>query len=210
MTQKKWVALILMGLLMFSSHSFAQNVVPVKAESSNNDQKMDWWKEAKFGLFIHWGLYAVPEGFYNGKDVTGYGEWIMNDEKIPVSNYKNFASQFNPTKYNAEQWVKLAKDAGIKYIVLTSKHHDGFAMFKSEHPFNIVDATPFKRDAVQELADACKKYNIKFGLYYSQAQDWTEPGGAAKGGYWDSAQSGSMKDYINHKAIPQIKEILSS
>ena len=190
------------------AQTYVYNSEKTEEKSTFNDPKMDWWKEARFGMFIHWGLYAVPAGTYNGKKVPGIGEWIMNRGKIPVTDYKNYASQFNPVKYNAEEWVKMAKDAGVRYIVLTSKHHDGFAMFKSAHPFNIVDATPFKRDAVKELADACKKYNMKFGLYYSQAQDWTEPGGAANGGHWDSAQNGSMSDYIYKKSIPQIKEIL--
>ncbi len=181
----------------------------VSEKSTLNDPKMDWWKEARFGMFIHWGLYSVPAGTYNGNKIPGIGEWIMNKGKIPVDVYKGYAAQFNPEKYNAEEWVKTAKEAGMKYMVLTSKHHDGFAMFKSENPFNIVDATPFKRDAVQELADACKKYDMKFGLYYSQAQDWTAPGGAANGGHWDSAQNGSMSEYLTTKAIPQIKEILS-
>ena len=178
-------------------------------KSTLNETKMEWWKEARFGMFIHWGLYSVPAGIYNGNKVNGIGEWIMNKGKIPVNVYKDYASQFNPIKYNAEEWVKIAKAAGMKYMILTSKHHDGFAMFKSEHPFNIVDATPFKRDAVQELANACKKYNMKFGLYYSQAQDWTAPGGAANGGHWDSVQNGSMSQYLTTKAIPQIKEILA-
>jgi len=119
--------------------------------------KMDWWKEAKFGLFIHWGVYSVPAGSWNGKPVPGIGEWIMNRGKIPVADYQKLPAQFNPVKFNAEEWVKLAKDAGMKYIVITSKHHDGFAMFKSNaSSYNIVDATPFKRDVIKELAEACK------------------------------------------------------
>ena len=195
-----------------AENNFAQTNVqtPKKNEekSTFNDPKMDWWKEARFGMFIHWGLYSIPAGVYNGKKISGLGEWIMNKGKIPVSEYMKYAAQFNPTKYNAEEWVKMSKDAGFKYLVVTSKHHDGFAMYKSAHPFNIVDATPFKRDWVQEIADACKKYDMKFGIYYSQAQDWTEPGGAAEGGHWDSAQNGNMKDYIDNKSIPQIKEVL--
>jgi len=135
----------------------------------------------------------------------------MNRGKIPMADYQKFASQFNPVQFNAEQWVKMAKDAGMKYIVITSKHHDGFAMFKSKaSDFNIVDATPFKRDIIKELAEACKKYNIKFGLYYSQAQDWNHPGGAASGGHWDFAQNGSMDKYIHDIAVPQVKEILTA
>jgi alpha-L-fucosidase len=181
------------------------------AQSSLNDPKMDWWKEARFGMFIHWGLYAVPAGVWDGKDVSGIGEWIMLRGKIPTKDYQQFATKFNPVQFNADAWVKLAKDAGMKYIVITSKHHDGFAMFKSKDPFNIVDATPFKKDPIAALAEACKKYNIKFGLYYSQAQDWNHPGGAAaSGGHWDSTQNGSMDKYIDDVAVPQVKEILSA
>ena len=162
-------------------------------------------------MFIHWGVYSVPAGIYNGKEVPGIGEWIMNRGKIPMAEYQKFPAQFNPIKFNADEWVKLAKDAGMKYIVITSKHHDGFAMFKSNaSSFNIVDATPFKRDIIKELAEACKKQNIKFGLYYSQAQDWNHPGGAAIGGHWDSAQNGSMDKYMDEIAAPQVKEILSA
>ncbi|MFP5040571.1 alpha-L-fucosidase [Parasediminibacterium sp. JCM 36343] len=196
----------LLLLILLTKTMFAQE----PKAPAYNDPKMDWWKEARFGMFIHWGIYAVPAGTYNGNKVNGIGEWIMNKGKIPVADYKKFASEFNPVKYNAEQWVKLAKEAGMKYMIITSKHHDGFAMFKSEDPFNIVDATPFKRDAIKELAAACKKYNMKLGLYYSQAQDWTYPGGSAIGGHWDSAQNGGMGKYIDQKVIPQLKEILSN
>lgn len=175
------------------------------------EDKMQWWKEAKFGLFVHWGVYSIPAGSWNGKLVPGIGEWIMNKGKIPTADYQKLPEQFNPVKFNAEDWVKMAKDAGMKYIVITSKHHDGFAMFKSNvSSFNIVDATPFKRDVIKELAQACKKYNIKFGLYYSQAQDWNHPGGSAIGGNWDSAQSGNMDKYLDEIAVPQVKEILSA
>jgi alpha-L-fucosidase len=172
--------------------------------------RMQWWEEARFGMFIHWGIYSVPAGIYNGKEVPGIGEWIMNKGKIPMAEYQKFAAQFNPVKFDADKVVSLAKAAGMRYIVITSKHHDGFAMFKSDASnFNIVDATPFKRDVISEMAAACKKYNIKFGLYYSQAQDWNHPGGAAIGGHWDKNQDGSMDDYIDKVAVPQMKEILT-
>lgn len=187
------------------------NFQPAYSQKVLSDSaRMAWWKDAHFGMFIHWGIYSVPAGTYNGKQIPGIGEWIMNRGKIPMAEYQKYASQFNPVKYNAEEWVKLAKEAGMKYIVITSKHHDGFAMFKSDASnFNIVDATPFKRDAIKELAAACKKYNMKLGLYYSQAQDWNHPGGAANGGQWDPMQKGSMDEYLDKIAIPQIKEILT-
>src|SRR4051812_22942810 len=109
--------------------AFAQ---PIKKDPpKSQDEKMQWFREAKYGLFIHWGLYAIPAGEWKGERSTGLGEWIMNRSKIPVKEYEQLAGQFNPTKFNAEEWVKMAQDAGMKYIVITSKHHDGFAMFGS-------------------------------------------------------------------------------
>ena len=188
-----------------------------------HDQRMKWWREARFGMFIHWGVYSVPAGIWNGKRVTNSGaEWIMNRGRIPVADYRKFCEQFNPVKFNAGEWVKLAKDAGMKYIVITAKHHDGFAMYRSKaSAFNIYDATPFKRDPLAELAEACRKEGIKLGFYYSQAQDWNHPGGAAASSktgqftidaqnHWDPAQQGSMDDYIEKIAAPQVKELLSN
>jgi len=173
---------------------------------------MKWWREARFGMFIHWGIYSVPAGVHKGKEMgPRIGEWIQQEMKIPVAEYAEYATQFNPVKYDADAWVRLAKEAGMKYIVITSKHHDGFAMFKSAaSSYNIVDATPFKRDALKELAAACKKYGVKLGLYYSQAQDWHHAGGAARHGRWDPAQEGEMTDYIKTIAVPQVKEILTN
>ncbi len=181
-------------------------------KSKADDPKMDWWKEAKFGMFIHWGLYAVPAGNWGDKKLNAgdYAEWIQSSLKIPVADYKPLASKFNPVKFNAEEWVLLAKEAGMKYMVLTAKHHEGFAMFKSSDPFNIVDASPYGNDVVKALADACKKHGMHFGLYYSQAQDWNHPGGSAMAGHWDKAQSGSFDKYLDEVAVPQVKEILST
>ena len=182
-----------------------------KETTAQRDARMKWWREARFGMFIHWGVYSVPAGTYHDKKIGGIGEWIMNSAKIPSAEYRQFAQQFNPVKYNADAWVKLAKDAGMKYIVITSKHHDGFAMFDSKaSDWNIVKASPFGRDPLKELAAACKKHGLKLGFYYSQAQDWNNPGGAAAGGHWDKAQDGSMDDYIRQVAAPQLKEILSN
>jgi len=172
---------------------------------------MAWWREAKFGMFIHWGLYAVPAGVWQDKNYGGIGEWIMHDAKIPVADYKKLTAQFNPVQFDADAWVAVAKAAGMKYIVITAKHHDGFAMFDSKaDPFNIVAATPFKRDPLKELAAACQKQGIKLGFYYSQDQDWTSPGGAAFGGHWDKAQDGDFSTYLHTKAIPQLKELLNN
>lgn len=203
-------------LLSFSQkpkkYTKTEHGIVYQTKSDSIDPKMDWWKEAKFGMFIHWGLYAVPAGNWgNEKTKVGDGtEWIQCLLKIPVADYKPLVSKFNPVKYNAEEWVLLAKEAGMKYIILTAKHHDGFAMFKSADPFNIVDATPYGKDVVKALADACKKHGMHFGLYYSQAQDWTHPGGAAMMGHWDKAQEGSFDKYLDEVAVPQVKEILSA
>ena len=175
------------------------------------DARLTWWRQARFGMFIHWGVYAVPAGTYKDKQIDGIGEWIMNRGKIPVAEYKEYAKQFNPVKYNPDQWVRLAKEAGMKYIVITSKHHDGFALFDSKvTDWDIVDATPYGKDLLKPLAEACRKHDIKLGFYYSQAQDWCHPGGAAAGGHWDDAQKGSMDEYIQNIATPQVKEILTN
>lgn len=174
------------------------------------EKRLEWFREAKYGLFIHWGLYAIPAGEWNGKRSLGLGEWIMNRLTIPVRDYEKLASRFNPVKFNADEWVRVAKDAGMKYIVITSKHHDGFAMFKSKaSAYNIVDATPFKRDILKELADAAARQGIRLGFYYSQSQDWHEPNGA--GNTWDFGPD-DKKDYdqyLRSKAEPQVKELLA-
>src|SRR2546425_312055 len=117
---------------MTASVSVAQQA-PVSPEAkAGQDARMKWFREAKFGLFIHWGLYAIPAGQWKGQPIAGIGEWIMNRAKIPVAEYEQLAGQFNPTQFDAESWVKMAEDAGMKYIVITSKHHDGFAMYGSQ------------------------------------------------------------------------------
>jgi alpha-L-fucosidase len=185
---------------------------------AQRDVRMSWWREARFGMFIHWGLYAVPAGTWDNKRVPSIGEWIMNNASIPVADYKALARGFEPRAFNAHDIVALAKAAGMKYIVITAKHHDGFAMFDSKADgFNIVAATPFRRDPIRELAEECKKQGVRLGFYYSQDQDWTAPGGAAylKGNHhspshhWDPAQDGNFATYLHSKAIPQLKELLS-
>ena len=208
----------------------------VTGQSFSKDQRMEWWREARFGMFIHWGIYAQFAGVYNGHEqLRGGAEWIMNRSKIPVAEYQAMAKQFNPVKYDADEWVLTAKNAGMKYIVITAKHHDGFAMFKSEaSKWNIADATPYGKDVLKPLAAACKKYGIKLGFYYSQAQDWNNPGGAVSrkaasegwlnpdsarideftknhNGHWDAAQeTASFNEYIDKVAVPQVKELMSN
>ncbi|MEN8117895.1 MAG: alpha-L-fucosidase [Bacteroidota bacterium] len=202
--------------LLFSCNTKQQQ--PEKDEATiAQDKKMEWWRDARFGLFIHWGVYAEPAGEWKGEQIPGISEWIMARAKIPVEEYEKLPENFNPEKYDAEKWVKLAKFAGMKYIVITSKHHDGFAMFHSKaSKYNIVDATPFDRDPLKELAEACEKQGIRLGFYYSQAQDWHEPGGTyfniEQGKpHWDpDLKREPLMDYINDKAVPQVKEILEN
>src|SRR5271170_5885898 len=186
---------------------------PAPAAEMTQDQKMQWFREAKFGLFIHWGLYCIPAGEWKGQPVAGIGEWIMNRARIPVMEYSQLANQFNPIQFDAEAWVQMAQAAGMKYIVITSKHHDGFAMYHSlVSPYNIYDATPFHRDPIRELAEACARHGMKFGFYYSQSQDWHEPGGM--GNTWDFGAdtnkdlNGAYDKYLKEKAEPQVAELL--
>ena len=225
---KKLTTLILI-LLSIQTLSPAQKTI-------TQDERMQWWREARFGMFIHWGPYSVLGGVYNGhQQRRGGTEWIMNRCKIPVAEYQKYAATFNPVKYDPETIVMLAKEAGMKYIIITAKHHDGFAMFKSNaSKFNIVDFTPFGKDVLDALAKACRKYDMKLGFYYSQAQDWNNPGGAAarkvategwanpdsaridaftaaNKGHWDPAQmTASMDEYIDKVAVPQVRELLTN
>ena len=211
MKAKQIVFTIVLALAAGKSVAIAQTNKTDKIETKEQrDARMGWWREAKFGMFIHWGVYSVPAGYYHDKPVSGIGEWIMNKGKIPMAEYQQFAKEFNPVKFDAQAWVKAAKEAGMKYIVITSKHHDGFAMFDSKaSPWNIVQASPYGKDPLKDLAAACRDNQVKLGFYYSQAQDWNN-GGAAAGGKWDPAQEHSMDDYIDKIAVPQVKEILSN
>ena len=181
-----------------------------------------WFKNAQYGMMAHWGLYSLLAGEYRDRRVKGYAEWIQSYMPIPNTEYGQLAKCFNPVYFDADEWIRLAKDAGMKYFVFTSKHHDGFAMFRSQaDKFNVVDASPFKRDVVEELANACAKHGMKFGLYYSQELDWAHPHG---GGYdhfepcagvsWDNSwdyPNREQKDFFicfEEKIKPQVQEIL--
>jgi len=186
--------------------------VVAKETPAQRDARMRWWRQAKFGLFIHWGVYAVPAGKYGNND--GYGEWIMYSAKIPVAKYREFARQFNPVKYDPKQWARIAKDAGMRYIVITSKHHDGFALFPSDvTKWDIADATPYKKDLLGPLVEAAHNEGLKIGFYYSQAQDWNNPGGAKarmnEGEGWDDAHKGDFDKYLKNLSLPQVREILT-
>ncbi len=177
---------------------------------ANQDPRLDWWRAAKFGMFIHWGVYAIPAGVWNGEHVPGIGEWIMLRAEIPIADYEKLAPQFNPVEYDAEQIVRLAKAAGQKYIVLTSKHHDGFCMYGTKQTdYNIVDGTPYGRDILKDLAEACAREGIKLGLYYSQTQDWHHPNGF--GNTWDYDEGEQdFGEYIDGYVKPQVREILTN
>ncbi len=178
-------------------------------------RRIEWFKHDKFGLFIHWGLYAIPAGYWKGQRVHSVAEWVMKRAPIPAADYRKLADQFNPVRFDADAWAQLAVDAGMKYVVITAKHHDGFALFKSaSSPYNVVDGTPFGRDIIRELAAACAKRGLRFGVYYSQSQDWNESGGT--GNDWDFAsdeakdQDGSFDAYLRGKAEPQVRELLTN
>ena len=187
---------------------------PVLAErhetAAEHDERMAWFRDARFGMFIHWGLYAQAGGEWKGKPAGGgYGEWLMCHARIPIADYAALAKDFNPKNYDAEKWVLAAQNAGMKYMVITAKHHEGFAMFPSKaSPYNIMDATPFGRDPLKELAAACKKHGMKLGFYYSQNLDWHHQGGG--GGDWDPAHKGDPDQYVDDIVIPQIREILTN
>lgn len=172
--------------------------------------RMKWWRDARFGMFIHWGLYAEPAGFWKGKKIKGTGEWILKNAKIPVVEYRKLADKFNPVDFNADEWVSLCKDAGMKYLTITAKHHDGFAMYHSKcSDYNIVDATPYKKDLMKELALACDKQGIKFCLYYSHYLDWDHP--HAYGNDWDyNPDKKDFSIYFEEKCLPQIEELMEN
>lgn len=172
------------------------------------ENHMQWWRDARFGMFIHWGLYAVPAGAWNGR--TDYGEWILNNAQIPLEIYDQFQNQFNPIQFDADAIVKLAADAGMKYIVVTSKHHEGFCMFDTKQTgFNIMN-TPFKRDPLKELSAACKKYNIKFCIYYS-IMDWHHPDYLPRRN-WEQSRSTEGADFSRYLTYMKaaLKELLTN
>ena len=168
--------------------------------------RMAWWRDARFGMFIHWGLYAVPAGEWEGK--TSHGEWIMNTAQIPVAQYEKFRAQFNPTRFDAREWVRMAKDAGVRYIVITTKHHDGFCLFDSALTDYDVMSTPFKRDIMKELLDACREAGIRIGWYHS-IMDWHHPDYLPRRD-WEkrSTQGASFGRYVQHLK-GQVRELLT-
>ncbi len=197
---------VILALLFVSCQ---QKPVDYLSESKEDiDERMEWWREARFGMFIHWGLYAIPAGEWNGE--TNHAEWIRTTAKIPHDVYNGFVNEFNPVKFNADDWVKMAKNAGMKYIVITSKHHDGFCLFDSEYTdFNIM-STPFKRDILKELADACHKEGIIICWYHS-IMDWHHSDYVPRRG-WEidrSEDEADFKLYISYMKN-QLKELVNN
>jgi len=165
---------------------------------AERDARMQWWREARFGMFIHWGLYSIPAGEWNGKRAKGYAEWIMNKARIPKEEYEKLQAQFNPTKYDPAAWVALAKSAGMKYIVITSKHHDGFCLFESEHTDYDMSGTPYRRDLLRPLAEECHRQGIRICWYHS-IMDWHHPLAGGK----------SFPEYVAHMKN-QCRELLTN
>jgi len=182
------------------------------AGNLTQDERMQWWREARFGMFIHWGLYAVPAGEWKGERIKGIGEWIMERADIPVAEYEPLAGQFNPVKFNADQWARIAKNAGMKYIVITSKHHDGFCLWDSKvTDYDIIDATPFGRDILKELSKACKKHGIRLCFYHS-IMDWHHPDAQAPfyPNYNDRNRTNpNFGRYVETYMKPQLRELIT-
>lgn len=195
-------------LLLLSLTTTAQKNYLTESRS-DKDARMDWWRDATFGMFIHWGAYAVPAGNYKDKPVKGIGEWIMHNANIPISEYEEFVKQFNPQKFNAKEWVAIAKNAGMKYIVITSKHHDGFCLWDSKVTnYDIMDFSPFKRDILQELSDACKAAGIKMCFYHS-IMDWHQPDAESKKGYThQNTANPNFANYRENYLKPQLAELI--
>ena len=163
---RRLVAVLALALTLSASLMRAAPQASDPDSPEAKQARLAWFRDAKFGLFIHWGLYAIPAGEWKGKYVPGIGEWIMNRARIPVAEYEQLAKQWNPVKFDPDAWVQMAQDAGMKYIVITSKHHDGFALFDSKvTTWDVVDATPFKRDILKELSAACQKRGLPLGFY---------------------------------------------
>ena len=229
-------AFLVGAALTLSSFGYAQTSAPIDTGDNHAEQtlikleapervaeRLAWWSDARYGMFIHWGLYSQWGAHYPGADgklLNGKTEHMMRHLRLPFAVYSTIAEVFNPTKFNADEWVTVAKNAGMKYMVITSKHHDGFAMFKSpSNPYNIVDRGPFRRDVIKELAEACRKQGLKFGVYYSLGRDWEDPDvptevkadGNRRSNDWDFPYE-DKKDftkYFERKVKPQLRELLT-
>ncbi|MBI5095279.1 MAG: alpha-L-fucosidase [Candidatus Hydrogenedentes bacterium] len=208
------VAGLFLGVSLAQAAEPAPQGVPGETKEQR-DKRMAWWREAKFGMFIHWGLYAVPGGVWKGKNIeNAAGEWIMFGGQIPVAEYEPLVKQFNPVKFDAKEWVRIAKDAGCKYITITSKHHDGFCLFDSKLTDYDVMSTPFKRDIMKELADECHKQGIKICWYHS-ILDWHHPDylprGAGSPRPWDTrpVDGANLDRYLDYMK-GELRELLTN
>ena len=211
---RNYLMIIFLSLSIVSGYSQSMDKMWGNTSTSNNNtvvEKEKLFDDGNFGMFIHWGLFSHLGGKWKDKTYYGIGEWIKSMAEIPANEYMEPAKEFNPYEFNAKAIAKLAKDAGMKYIIITSKHHEGFAMFKSEaDPFNIVDATPFARDPMKELAAACREQGLGFGFYYSHFQDWTAPGGYGGPKTHPDGTEATFEDYFYKKCLPQVIEICSN
>jgi alpha-L-fucosidase len=209
MTNVLNIVIVLLLFIHSIGNSQKNNPVIIRNESQTEyDKRMEWWREARFGLFIHWGLYAVPAGEWKGK--TDYGEWIRHSGQIPLEEYEKFLGQFNPEKFNAEQWVRTAKEAGMKYIVITSKHHDGFCLFDSKYTDFCITSTPFKRDILKELAQACRNNGMKLCFYHS-IMDWHHADYLPRRD-WETTRSNESADFERFVQYlkNELKELLTN
>ncbi len=198
---------ILVGALALSALACAAGLLAQRESAGGHDARMQWWREARFGLFIHWGLYSVPAGEWQGK--TNHAEWIRTTAQIPLAEYNKFVSRFNPVNFNAEEWVERAKAAGMKYIVITSKHHDGFCLFDSQYTDFDIAATPFKRDILKELADAGRKQGVRICWYYS-IMDWHHPDYLPRRD-WETDRPAAGADFDRYVAYikNQVRELVT-
>lgn len=214
----KKIALVLCAFLAAGALSSGCSDKKTTADVSLklDPQKAEWFKEAKFGMFIHWGLYSILEGTYNGHTLpdttlpqgnSWYAEWIKPRLEVPDDYYNSLVNEFNPVGYDPESWVREASNAGMKYLVITAKHHDGFALWDSDVSDFDITATPYKKDLIAPLVAACKKYGIKYGFYYSHWQDWEDPDGALPFWYpWRPDED--FEKYWQRKSLPQVKELI--
>jgi alpha-L-fucosidase len=180
------IVLLTLTLKIFSQSKINDNITQEwEILHQSKEHALKEFNDAKFGMFIHWGAYSLPAGIWKGEKIRRPGEWIFHNANIPRDEYKELCGKFNPIKFNAEEWIGIAKEAGMKYIVITAKHHDGFAMYNSDvTDYNIYDYTPFKRDPLQELYEACKNEGIRFGVYYSHSLDWMDGGDVGTADYF--------------------------
>ncbi len=197
--QVKYFIVLIMSVLFLYDCQQKQPVNYVEESEEKFDQCMEWWRDAGFGMFIHWGAYALPAGIYKGEEIPGIGEWIMNTAQIPVAEYEEYVKQFNPEDFDANKWVRIAKNAGMKYIVITSKHHDGFCLWDSDvTEYDIIDFAPFKRDILKELSEVCEKEGIRLCFYHS-IMDWHHP----------DATGENFEKYREEYLKPQVQELIT-